>query len=426
MENFSFRRFIWALFALLSVSMAQQTVIRAARMLDVESGKVIAPAVIVVEGDRIVAVNPEKEPGDAGVIELGEATLMPGLMDMHTHLSGEFHAKRYMEQFYMNEADLAYRSTVYARRTLLAGFTTVRELGGPISNALRDAIKKGWVDGPRIFSAGKSIATTGGHADPTSGLNFKYKGDPGPAEGVINGVAQARKAVRQRYKNGADLIKITATGGVLSTAKNGQNPQFTMEELKAIIETANDYGMHVAAHAHGAEGIKRAIIAGVRSIEHGSLMDGEGIRLMKKHGTWYVPTLTAGRWVADKAREEGFFPPMVAKKAAAIGPKIKQTFHKAYKAGVKIAFGTDSGVSPHGENGDEFIYMVEGGMSPMEAIRSATKNTALLLEVYDRLGSITKGKIADIVAVPGNPLEDIRLMKKVSFVMKEGRVYKQP
>ena len=229
MENFSFRRFIWALFALLSVSMAQQTVIRAARMLDVESGKVIAPAVIVVEGDRIVAVNPEKEPGDAGVIELGEATLMPGLMDMHTHLSGEFHAKRYMEQFYMNEADLAYRSTVYARRTLLAGFTTVRELGGPISNALRDAIKKGWVDGPRIFSAGKSIA---------------------------------------------------ATGGVLSTAKNGQNPQFTMEELKAIIETANDYGMH------GAEGIKRAIIAGVRSIEHGSLMDGEGIRLMKKHGTW--------------------------------------------------------------------------------------------------------------------------------------------
>ncbi len=426
MKSFRVTGVILFLLLFLSAVPAQQTIIRAARLLDVERGRLVQPAVVVVEENKIVAVNPASLPAEATVIDLGEATLLPGLMDMHTHLSGEFHAKRYMEQFYMDEADLAYRSTVYARRTLLAGFTTVRELGGNISNALRDAIAKGWVEGPRIFSAGKSIATTGGHADPTSGLNFKYKGDPGPAEGVVNGVPQARKAVRQRYKNGADLIKITATGGVLSTAKNGQNPQFTMEELRAIIETANDYGMHVAAHAHGAEGIRRAIVAGVRSIEHGSLMDEEGIRLMKKHGTWYVPTLTAGRWVAAKSGERGFFPPMVAKKAAAIGPKIKQTFRKAHEAGVKIAFGTDSGVSPHGENADEFIYMVEGGMTPVEVLQSATKNTALLLEVYDRLGSIAEGKIADIVAVPGNPLEDIRLMKKVSFVMKEGQVYKQP
>ncbi len=358
------------------------------------------------------------------MVDLRGTTVMPGLMDMHTHLSIQYSARAYLERFYLNDADLAYRSTVYARRTLMAGFTTVREVGGQISTALRDAIAKGWVVGPRIFSAGKSIATTGGHADPTTGLNHYFAGDPGPKEGVINGVADARKAVRQRYKNRADLIKITATGGVLSTAKNGLNPQFTEDELRAIVETARDYGMHVAAHAHGAEGMKRAIRAGVRSIEHGTFMDDEVIALMKKYGTYYVPTISAGKWVAEKAKIDGFFPEIVRPKAALVGPQIEKTFARAYKAGVKIAFGTDSGVSPHGENAKEFIYMVEAGMPPMKAIQSATRVAAELLGVEDRLGTITPGKIADIIAVAGNPLQDISAMLQVVFVMKEGKIYK--
>lgn len=249
-------------------------------------------------------------------------------------------------------------------------------------------------------------------------------GDPGPQEGVINGVDQAREAVRQRYKNGAGLIKITATGGVLSVAKSGQNPQFTDEELRAIVESAADYDMHVAAHAHGAEGMKRAIRAGVRSIEHGTFMDEEAMELMKQHGTFYVPTILAGKTVAEKAEEEGFFPELVRPKAAAIGPKIDETFARAYRAGVKIAFGTDSGVSHHGDNAREFQYMVEGGMSPMQAIQSATVVAAQLLGLEDRLGTLEKGKIADIIAVDGDPLADITALQKVSFVMKEGVVYK--
>ncbi|RMD74464.1 MAG: amidohydrolase family protein, partial [Bacteroidetes bacterium] len=278
--------------------------------------------------------------------------------------------------------------------------------------------------GPRIFTAEKSLASTGGHADPTNGVKRDLMGDPGPKEGVVNGVEDARKAVRQRYKNGADLIKITATGGVLSVAKDGQGPQFTMEELEAIIQTANDYGMHVAAHAHGKEGMKRAILAGVTSIEHGTLMDDEIIELMKEHGTWYVPTISAGRFVAEKAKIPGYFPAPVVPKALAIGPQIQETFAKAYKAGVKIAFGTDSGVSPHGQNAQEFEYMVEAGMPPIEAIASATIRCAELLGVTDRLGSIAPGKLADIVAVKGDPLQDIRLMRQVDFVMKGGVVYK--
>jgi imidazolonepropionase-like amidohydrolase len=241
----------------------------------------------------------------------------------------------------------------------------------------------------------------------------------------VNSVADARKAVRQRYKDGADWIKITATGGVLSVAKNGQNPQFTEEELRAIVDTAADYGLRVAAHAHGKEGMKRAILAGVASIEHGTYMDEEIMALMKKHGTYYVPTILAGDWVAEMSKIDGFFPELVRPKAATIGPILKQTFAKAYSAGVPIVFGTDSGVSAHGDNAKEFALMVEAGMSPMEAIQSATSTAAKFLGIAETRGSIEVSKRADIIAVPGDPLDDIELMQQVSFVMKEGAIYKQ-
>ena len=256
-------------------------------------------------------------------------------------------------------------------------------------------------------------------------MNRKFRGDPGPHEAVVNGVDDAMKAVRQRYKDGSDLIKITATGGVLSVAKNGQNPQFTEQEIRAIVETANDYEMHVAAHAHGVEGMQRAIRAGVRTIEHGTLMDKPTARLMKQYGTYYVPTVSAGEFVFEKAKEPGYFPEIVRPKALEIGPKIKQTLGMAYKEGVKIAFGTDMGVSPHGENADEFVFMVEAGMKPIDAIFAATSVAAEVLNQKD-LGKIKKGMKADIVAVDGNPLKDISVTKKVVFVMKDGVVYKQP
>jgi imidazolonepropionase-like amidohydrolase len=309
---------------------------------------------------------------------------------------------------------------------LMAGFTTVRDVGGTgVNISLRNAINKGLIKGPRIFTAGKAIATTGGHADPTNSYRKDLMGDPGPAEGVVNGPDECRKAVRQRYKDGADLIKITATGGVLSVAKSGSNPQFTEEEIKAIVETAKDYGFKVAVHAHGAEGMKRAIRAGVNSIEHGTLMDDEAIALFKQYGTWYVQTLTAGRSVADSAKKPGYYPAVVAAKAIEIGPQLLGTFAKAYKAGVKIAFGTDAGVYKHGMNWLEFTYMIEGGMKPMDAIKAATINAADLLGMKDQLGSIEVGKLADIVAVDGDPLKDSKVFGKCVFVMKEGVVYKQ-
>ena len=351
---------------------------------------------------------------------------MPGLMDMHTHLMMQHHKKVYSDKFFMNESDFALRSTVYAKRTLMAGFTTVRDLGdnGINSVSLRKAIDEGWIVGPRIFTAGKSLATTGGHADPTNGQKGIFKQDAGPILGVVNGVADARKAVRQRYKDGADLIKLTATGGVLSLAASGQNPQFTKEELEMIVQIAKDYEMTVAVHAHGAEGMKRAVLAGVDSIEHGTFMTPEIMRLMKERGTYLVPTISAGIWVGEKAEEEDYFPAVVRPKAREIGPVILKTFARAYKAGVPIAFGTDSGVSPHGDNAREFELMVVGGMTPMEAIQSATVQAAKLLKIDDRLGTIEQGMVADIVAVKGDPLDDIKIMRDIRFVMKNGVVYK--
>ena len=355
-------------------------------------------------------------------------TCMPGLIDMHVHITSELSPTRFVDRFRLEPADYAFTSVGYANKTLMAGFTTVRDLGSAhnLAISLRNAINRGDIVGPRIYAAGKSLATTGGRADPTNGVNAALRGDPGPAEGVVNSIEDAKKAVRQRYKEGADLIKITATGGVLSQAKSGQNAQFTEKEVKAIIDTARDYGFKVAAHAHGAEGMKRAVRAGIDSIEHGTYMDKETMRLMKKYDTYYVPTIIAGKFVAEKAEIDGYFSELVRPKARAIGPLIQNTFAEAYKAGVKIAFGTDCGVCAHGDNWKEFVYMVEAGMPAMEAIQSATFEAATLLGEIDALGSLEPGKIADLVAVEGDPLEDINAMSKVSFVMKAGEVYKQP
>jgi imidazolonepropionase-like amidohydrolase len=417
-------------------SIADTTIyLHAGRLIDVREGRVQTEMTLVIEADRIVAieqgyVSPKPlangENSETEIVDLRDYTVMPGLMDMHTHLLAQHHRGVYAEKFFMNDADFALRSVRFAEQTLLAGFTTVRDLGdnGTNSVALRKAISEGYVVGPRIFTSGKSIATTGGHGDPTNGVKGDFSKDAGPIDGVINGVDEARKAVRQRYKEGADLIKLTATGGVLSLAADGLNPQFTDEELAAIVEIAKDYGMTVAVHAHGTEGMKRAVLAGVDSIEHGTFMTPEIMRLMKERGTYYVPTISAGVWVAMKSEEPDYFPPIVRPKAALIGPQIRKTFADAHAAGLKIAFGTDSGVSPHGDNAQEFELMVEGGMSPMAAIQSATIVAAKLLRIDDRLGILEPGKIADVVAVKGDPLENISLMRQVGFVMKDGAVFK--
>jgi imidazolonepropionase-like amidohydrolase len=424
------RRF-FLLLSLLSLSIwlpAQKTVIWCGAFIDGISDQSKKNITIVIEKDKIVSVSNGFSNAGAGdkTIDLKSRTVMPGWIDMHVHLEHETSPTRYMETFTYNAADYAFQSVKFAEITLMAGFTTVRDLGGTgVNISLRNAINKGWIKGPRVFTAGKAIATTGGHADPTNGYRRDLMGDPGPDVGVVNGPEECRKAVRQRFKEGSDLIKITATGGVLSVAKSSSNPQFTEEEIKAIVETAKDYGYKVAVHAHGAEGMKRAIRAGVNSIEHGTYMDDEAIALFKQYGTWYVPTLTAAASVADSAKKPGYYPDLVTPKALEIGPKIKATLAKAYQAGVKIAFGTDAGVFKHGLNWLEFTYMIEAGMKPMDAIKAATINAADLLGEKDRLGSIETGKLADIIAVDGDPLTDPKVFGKVVFVMKGGTIYKQ-
>jgi imidazolonepropionase-like amidohydrolase len=406
------------------------TLIHAGRVIDGVSDNVRTNQTVVVDGGKITAIEDGFRTPAAGdrVVDLRSGTLLPGLFDMHVHITSEYSRTSEIDSYKKNEGDVTLDGVVYAQRTLLAGFTTVRELGDTYRAAiqLRNAINAGKVPGPRIIAAGKSIATTGGHADPTNGWARKFPSDPGPAEGVVNGLEDARKAVRQRYKEGSDTIKITATGGVLSIAKNGLNPQFTEEEIRAIVTTARDYGFKVAAHAHGAEGIKRAIRGGVDTIEHGTFMDDEGIKLMKQHGTFYVPTISAGRWVYDQAQDPNFFPPVVRPKALQVGPQIQSTFAKAYKAGVKILFGTDTGVSKHGQNAREFRLMVESGMPPMEAIKVATSVPAKFLELDEQVGSIAVGKLGELVGVPGNPIDDISVMERVVFVMKDDTIHKAP
>jgi len=406
---------------------AADTLIYAGSLIDGEADRAVNDRTIRISGDIILDIEDgftAADPGDT-VIDLRNSTVMPGLIDAHVHLTGQYSANSNLNRFILNEADYAFDAANYAKRTLEAGFTVVRNVGDPfnVTIALRKAIAVGDVPGPMIFSAGKGLASTGGHGDSTNGWAAHFGADPGPKQGVVNGVEDARKAIRQRYKDGADWIKITATGGVLSVAKSGQNPQFTMEELEAIVDTAADYGLRVAAHAHGTEGMKRAVLAGVASIEHGTYMSEEVMDLMIERGTVFVPTILAGNWVAEKAAIDGFFPELVRPKAAAIGPIISETFARAYARGVPIVFGTDTGVSAHGDNAIEFALMVRGGMPAMEAIQSATSVAAEFLEIGDTHGRLLEGYQADIVAVPGNPLDDISLMQNVNFVMKGGVRY---
>ena len=412
---------------LATAAFAQKTLIHCGTLIDAVKNEAQTQMTIVVEGKKITAIQKgfSTPTGTDKVIDLKTQTVMPGLVDMHVHLENETSKGGEMKRYQQNQADIAFDAAKYAKTTLLAGFTSVRDLGGSgVNLALRNAINKGTVIGPRIFTSGRTIATTGGHGDPSNGLSDKYTLDGQYLTGVVNGVDECRQAVRQRYKEGSDCIKITATGGVLSIAKNGKAPQFTEEEIRAIVETAKDYGFHVAAHAHGAEGIKRAVRGGVTTIEHGTFLDDEGIELMKKYGTYLVATIIAGKTVADSAKIPGYYHPLVVPKALETGPLVQATFAKAYKAGVKIAFGTDSGVSVHGNNAYEFQYMVEAGMPAMEAIKAATITPALIIGNQKELGTLEAGKIADIIATDGNPLQDIKVMRKVSFVMKDGVIYK--
>src|ERR1044072_206787 len=411
----------------LSSAYAQSTILHCGSLIDGIGNTPRKNVSVIITGNQISDVKEGFVKGGAQdkIIDLSKQTVTPGWMDMHVHMETETNKNAYSEKFTMNPADYAFQSVVFAERTLMAGFTTVRDLGGSgVNISLRNAINKKLIKGPRIYTAGKSIATTGGHADPTNGFRNDLMGDPGPAAGVANGPDECRKAVRQRYKDGADLIKIKASGGVLSVAKSGENPQFTEEEIKAIVETARDNGFKIAAHCHGAEAMKRAVRAGVNSIEHGTLMDDEVMQLMKQHGTYYVPTITAGKSVGDSAKKPGYYPALVTPKALAVGPKIQGTFATAYKAGIKIAFGTDAAVYAHGKNWMEFVYMDETGMPVMDADQSATVAASDLIGVSDIVGSIERGKWADIVAVDGDPIKDIQAMGKVTFVMKDGVVYK--
>lgn len=415
-------------FFISSVAFCQDTYIHCGKLIDTKNGKVLTNKTIIVSSKLIKSIEDGfVTPSDATakVIDLKNKTVMPGWIDMHIHFESQTSPTSYLDEFTLNDADVAYNAEVFAKTTLMAGFTTVRDLGGSgVNVSLRNAINSGKVVGPRIFTAEKSLASTGGHADPTNGYRKDLMGNPGPKEGVVNSVEEARQAVRQRYKNGADWIKITATGGVLSVAKSGSNPQFTQEEIEAIVSTAKDYGMKVAAHAHGDEGMQRAVRGGVKTIEHGTEMSEATMNLMIQYNAYLVPTITAGKFVAEKAAVPSYYPAIIVPKALAIGPKIQATFAKAYKKGVPIAFGTDAGVFPHGQNAKEFIYMTEAGMPFMKVLQSATITNAMLLDMDKKIGVLEPGFMADIIATNEDPSQNINTVTNVVFVMKEGVQYK--
>ncbi len=413
---------------ILTATTAQVTYLHCGQLLSMESDKVQSEMTIIIDGERISEIKKGyvEVPDTATLVDLSGKFVMPGWMDMHIHIEHESSPTRYLDRFRQNDSDVALGAVKYCNRTINAGFTTVRDLGGTgVNVSLKNAINRGEIVGPRILTAEKALATTGGHADPSNGMKDELKGDPGPKEGVINSVEEAKKAVRQRYKNGADCIKITATGGVLSVAKDGSGPQFTVEEVKAVVDAAADYGYVTAAHAHGDEGIRRAVQGGIHSIEHGTLMSEATMKLMKEKGTYYVPTISAGKFVAEKAAIPGYYPKIIVPKALTIGPKLQETFENAYNYGVKIAFGTDAGVSPHGDNAKEFVFMTEVGMPNFEALQTATVNAADLMNISDDFGTLTVGKYADLIALDGNPLDDIEVTLQVPFVMKGGVVVKQ-
>lgn len=407
---------------------AQTTVIYCGKIIPI-TGEPLTNATIVVEGNRITRVERGFSivPGGAQLIDLKTKTVLPGLIDCHVHLEWEQSPGSYNERFILNDADIAFRAAVYARRTLDAGFTTVRDLGGTgVNIALRNAINSGWVVGPRILTAGRALSITGGHGDNTTGARWDLFDPPGPEMGIADGPDECREAVRSQVKRGADCIKVCATGGVLSLARDGRLPHYSEDELNVIVRTARDLGLDVAAHAHGDEGMRRAVEAGVVTIEHGSFMSETTMDAMIKHGTWYVPTLTAGHAVSDSAQfAKGFFPETVRVKALGVGEQIQSTAGKAYKKGVKIVFGTDAGVYPHGKNNLEFLYMAEMGMKNHEILRAATIDAATMLRMQDKIGTVEPGKLADLIAVDGDPLSDIRAMLKVTFVMKNGAIIRK-
>ena len=423
------KKLIFFLFVTSSL-MSQDKYIHAGKIYDSNSGKYHSDKTIIITENIISSIedgfiNPKNDKIE--LIDLKTKVLLPGLIDFHVHMESESGGKeRYINRFQDSKADVAFKSTVVAKKTLLAGFTTVRDVGGSgVNIALRNAINKGVVDGPRIFTSGKTIATTGGHGDPTNGYRADLVEDPGPEDGVVNSISDARKAVRYRYKNGADLIKITATGGVMSMAKNGQNPQFTEEVMEAIVSTANDYGMHVAAHAHGDEGMYRAVKAGVTTIEHGSIMKERTMKLMKEKNAYLVPTISAGEHVAKMASIPGYYPEIIIPKALEVGVQNKASTKRAYEMGVPISFGTDAGVFPHGDNAGEFVYWDEIGIPTEYSLRAATITNAKLLNMENLLGQIKKGFYADIIATNDSPHENISTLKNVVFVMKDGKVYKK-
>jgi len=398
---------------------APVTAIKAAHMLDVRSGAVVDNAVVLVSGDKITAAGSKLAiPAGATVIDLGAKTLLPGLIDMHTHLTGNPE-----DAGYSSVAISVPRATLTgarnARRTLMAGFTTVRNVGADAYEdiGLRDAINDGDVPGPRIIASGPPLGITGGHCDDTMHAP-EYKQ---VAMGVADGVDEVIKRVRQNIKFGADVIKVCATGGVLSFGDDPRTSQYSLEELKAIVAEAHRLGRKVAAHAHGGDGIRLASLAGVDSIEHGSYIDDEGIKVMKEHKTWLVPTLYLGDWLIDNAEAIKLPPPLLAK-AKVVMPIARQNIAHAFKAGVPVAFGTDSAVYPHGLNAREFAVMVKLGMTPIQAIRSATVNASQLLGWENKVGSIEAGKFADMIAVDGDPLKDVTTLEHVEWVMKGGEV----
>jgi imidazolonepropionase-like amidohydrolase len=408
-------------------SAAKLTVLHCPRLFDSLRGTMLGPTTVVISGDHFEKVEAGfTTPAGSTPVELTGQTCLPGLIDDHVHLDMEFGKSTYSEETRLNPADYAIRSTLYARRTLMAGFTTVRNVGdtnyGTV--ALRDEIAAGYAIGPRIFTAGPAISTTGGHADKSNGLSLTLQGNPGPLQSIMNGPDEARKVVRLHYKNGADWIKAMASGGVMDLGTNGTSPQMSLEELRALVETAHDYGMKVAVHAHGAEAIRRSVLAGVDSVEHGTFMDDEDIRLMKEHNTFYCPTIYTAIYVSEQAKR-GAYPPAVNAKALSVGPQIMKTVRAAYNAGINLAYGTDAGVYPHGQNWRDLIYLVKDGIPPAYALQMATIRAAQLLGHDDELGSVAAGKFADLVTVPGNPLDDIQLMSQVGFVMKAGVIYEQ-